>query len=91
MYRLLDPASSLVILTTLVLFVVALFVKGFGQTLLLEAGVFLVSLKLIIMAHKLSSADQRLADSIRELQKGVDQLTDLVTRSVGRPGNKGPE
>ena len=35
-----DPASLLVILITLVLFLVALAVKGFGHALLLEAGVF---------------------------------------------------
>jgi hypothetical protein len=32
--------------------VLALFVKGFTHDLLLEAGVFLISVKLIIMAYK---------------------------------------
>ncbi|HEU0208297.1 MAG TPA: hypothetical protein VFQ78_04895 [Candidatus Udaeobacter sp.] len=50
--RHLDLVSQLVIVTTFVLFVLALFIKGFGHGLLLEAGVFLVSVKLIIMAHK---------------------------------------
>ena len=43
--RHLDIVSQLVILTTFVLFVVALFIKGFGHGLLLEAGVFLISVK----------------------------------------------
>jgi hypothetical protein len=47
-----DPGSVLIIIITFVLFVVALFVKGFTKDLLLEAGVFLVSMKLIIMAYK---------------------------------------
>ena len=47
-----DPGSILIIIITFVLFVVALFVKGFTKDLLLEAGVFLVSVKLIIMAYK---------------------------------------
>ena len=47
-----DPSSILIIIITFVLFVVALFVKGFTKDLLLEAGVFLVSVKLIIMAYK---------------------------------------
>ena len=50
--RHLDIVSQLVIVTTFVLFVVALFIKGLGHGLLLEAGVFLVSVKLIMMAHK---------------------------------------
>jgi hypothetical protein len=52
MNRHIDIGSSVVIVTTFILFVVALFKKGFSHDLLLEAGVFLVSLKLIIMSYK---------------------------------------
>jgi hypothetical protein len=45
-----DPGSLLVIVITFILFVAALFTKGFTHDLLLEAGVFLVSVKLIIMS-----------------------------------------
>jgi len=48
----LDPWSAVVIALTLVLFVVSIFVKGFTHELLLEAGVFLVSIKLILMAQR---------------------------------------
>ncbi len=41
-----------VIIITLILFVVALFTKGLTHEILLEAGIFLVSVKLIIMAYK---------------------------------------
>jgi hypothetical protein len=41
-----------VIALTLILFVVALLIKGFTHDLLLEADVFLVSVKLILMSHK---------------------------------------
>jgi hypothetical protein len=51
-----DIASQLVIVTTFVLFVVALFIKGFGHGLLLEAGVLLVSVKLIMMAPQEQSS-----------------------------------
>lgn len=37
---------------TLLLFIAALFVKGFTHDLLLEAGVFLVSVKLVLMSYK---------------------------------------
>ncbi len=47
-----DPASVIVILVTLVLFIAALFYKGFTHDLLLEAGVFLVSVKLILLSYR---------------------------------------
>jgi hypothetical protein len=49
-----DPWSLVVIILTFVLFIMALFVKGMTHDLLLEAGVFLVSVKLILMSHKAS-------------------------------------
>ncbi len=49
-----DKGSLIVIAVTFILFVSALFFTGFTHDLLLEAGVFLVSVKLIIMAHKAS-------------------------------------
>ena len=52
MLKYFDTGSIVVIAITFVLFVVALFVKGFTQDLLLEAGVFLVSTKLILMAYR---------------------------------------
>jgi hypothetical protein len=47
-----DLWSILVIALTLILFVAALIIKGLTHDLLLEAGVFLVSVKLILMGHK---------------------------------------
>jgi hypothetical protein len=47
-----DPLSMVVIALTLVLFVIALFVNGFTHELLQECGVFLVSVKLIMISHK---------------------------------------
>ena len=42
----------MVIALTFALFIVALFIKGLTHEILLEAGVFLVSLKLIMMSHR---------------------------------------
>ena len=47
-----DPWSAVVIALTVVLFFVSIVVKGFTHELLLETGVFLVSVKLILMAQK---------------------------------------
>ena len=50
--KFLDPWSTVVIILTFILFVAALFLRGFTHEMLLEAGVFLVSLKLILMSYK---------------------------------------
>jgi len=47
-----DTGSLVVIAVTFILFVSAVFTKGFTHDILLEAAVFLVSVKLIIMAYK---------------------------------------
>lgn len=47
-----DIWSLLVIIITFVLFIIALFTKGFTHDLLLETGVFLVSVKLILMSYR---------------------------------------
>jgi hypothetical protein len=78
-----DPASLFVIALTLVLFVAALVVKGFGHDLLLEAGVFLVSVKLIIMAYKSSAATEALSAELAEIRAA---LARLEARMPGKPG-----
>lgn len=78
----LDPGSIVVMAITCVLFVVALVAKGLTHDLLLEAGVFLVSVKLVIMAYKNGLATNRLqatlddvADAIRRLQPSEDRAS----------------
>jgi len=68
-----DVWSWLVILITLVLFVVALFVKGLTHDLLLEAGVFLVSVKLILMAYNNGV-------TTNALQRKLDEIHVIVAR-----------
>ena len=64
-----DAGSLMIILITLVLFVVALFHKGFTHELLLEAGVFLVSVKLIIMSYKNSISSDKLHEELAEIRE----------------------
>jgi hypothetical protein len=71
--RHIDRGSQVVIAVTFVLFVAALYAKGLGHELLLEAGVFLVSVKLIVMAYKSS----RLAE---ELKERLDRIEGLIRR-----------
>jgi len=61
-----DIGSIIVILITLMLFVLALFTKGLTHDILLEAGILLVSVKLIMMAY---SNNVFYKDIIEELKK----------------------
>jgi hypothetical protein len=65
----LDLASSLTLIVTLVLFVIAVFEKGFTHDLLLEAGVFLVSVKLVLGARKNELMLEALGQKIDQLTK----------------------
>jgi hypothetical protein len=67
--RHLDFGTQLVILVTFVLFATALFVKGLGHDILLEAGVFLVSVKLILMAYKSNVTANELTERLARLEK----------------------
>jgi hypothetical protein len=62
-----DVWSLLVITATMVLFLAALFVKGLTHELLLEAGVFLVSIKLIYMSYKNGLAEKAMLVKMDEI------------------------
>lgn len=63
-----DAGSIIVIATTFILFTLALFFTGFTHDLLLEAGVFLVSVKLILMAYKSSVASENIHRELKEIK-----------------------
>ena len=69
-----DVGSILVIFVTLVLFLTALFVKGVTHDLLLEAGVFLVSVKLILAAYKNSVVAEELRRKMETIHSAVRRL-----------------
>jgi len=88
--RHLDIWSRLVILMTFIMFVAALFLKGFGHDILLEGGVFLISVKLIMMAYKNSVVSTELTDRFESLQEGLARMEGLLeSRSLSGPV-KGP-
>ena len=71
MLKYFDPGTIVIITVTFLLFAVALFVKGFTQDLLLEAGVFLVSTKLILMAY-------RNAINYKDIRKDLEEIKSLL-------------
>jgi hypothetical protein len=68
-----DMGSVIVMVITFILFTAALFTKGFTHDLFLEAGVFLVSVKLMIMVYRNGRAS-------REIDRRLDTLTALLQR-----------
>ena len=63
-----DTASLLVIIVTFTLFILALFTKGFTQDLLLESGIFLVSVKLIMMSYRNSVYIKSIENELKEIK-----------------------
>jgi cobalamin biosynthesis protein CobD/CbiB len=66
-----DIGSLIIILITFFLFIIALFVKGLTKELLLEAGVLLVSIKLIMMAQKNSAISNEISKDLEEIKKMI--------------------
>jgi hypothetical protein len=72
----LDLGSLIVLVITFILFVMALFFTGFTHDLLLEAGVFLVSVKLIIMAHKSSVNYKEIRRNLKQIMRALKMPDD---------------
>ena len=66
-----DFGSVLIIAITFVLFAIALFVKGLTKDLLLEAGVLLVSIKLIMMAYTNSVVSKKMNQDLQEIKQMI--------------------
>jgi len=86
MNRYIDRGSLAVMAITLVLFIAALFTKGLTHDLFLEAGVFLVSVKLILQAYRNSVSNERILQSINEIKMSLGCATG-GRRTEVPPGN----
>ena len=77
----LDRSTQITLGVTLVLFVVALFEKGFTHDLLLEAAVFLVSAKLVLLSYKASVNNDVLAGQLAEMSRSLTRIEESLERS----------
>jgi len=68
-----DAGTWTVTVITFVLFVAALFTKGITHDLFLEAGIFLVSVKIILMAYKNSV-------SVKRIEARLDRILGALTQ-----------
>ena len=69
-----DKGSLVIIFITFILFTIALFSKGFVHDLLLEAGVLLVSVKLIVMAYKNSVVSKEITEELQTIKIILEKL-----------------
>ena len=74
MFGIIDRGSVTVMGITLVLFLIALITKGLVHDMLLEAGVLLVSIKLMLMAYKNAQYNLQTHTLLNEIRDEVGQL-----------------
>ena len=68
MWHYIDLGSFIIMTITFVLFVAALFTKGLTHDLFLEVGVFLISVKLILLVHRNNVATENLMKNLNEVK-----------------------
>ncbi|MBW1742629.1 MAG: hypothetical protein JRJ47_04265 [Deltaproteobacteria bacterium] len=64
-----DLWSTIVIVVTFLLFILALFFKGMTHDILLEAGVLLVSIKIIMMSSKITNSANLLEKKLDDIHR----------------------
>lgn len=81
----LGPGTMLVLVITLALFILALFVKGVTHDLLLEAAVFLVSVKLIVMTYRNSKGVEAIQAKLDKILTEEEHLEKVLNELKSRP------
>lgn len=66
-----DIGTLIVIIITFILFAVALFHKGLTHDLLLEGGVFLVSVKLIMLSYQNSANSKKVLRALDDIKDAL--------------------
>lgn len=69
-----NVGNIIIIILTAVFFGISLFLTGFTHDLLLEIGVLLVSIKLIMMNSKISSANIELQNKLDEMKILLEKM-----------------
>ena len=77
-----DRGTIIVIIITVLLFTVALFVKGFTHNLLVEAGVLLVSIKLIMMSYRNSLNYSDLKKELNEIRRLLEEKNQTTIKQI---------
>jgi len=73
MKKYLSLSDIIVIIVTFILFTIALFVKGLTHDILLEAGVLLVSVKLIMMNYKNIQFNKTILKELDNIKSAINE------------------
>lgn len=69
MRKYLSTIDLIVIIVTFLLFTIALFVKGLTHDILVEAGVLLVSIKIIVMNYRITISNKAILEKLDEIRE----------------------
>ena len=70
-----DAGSITVITITFLLFAFALFTQGITHDILLEAGILLISVKLIMMAYKTAVFYENILEELKKIKDSINKKT----------------
>jgi hypothetical protein len=76
----LDLGNAITIALTFILFFIALFATGFTKDILLEAGVLLVSAKIILMGAANRASNKEIIKKLNEINQKLDADRSSETR-----------
>lgn len=71
MRKYLSTIDLIVIIVTFLLFTIALFVKGLMHDILVEAGVLLVSIKIIVMNYRITVLNKAILEKLDEIRETI--------------------
>ncbi|MBZ4657138.1 MAG: hypothetical protein PWQ81_333 [Bacteroidota bacterium] len=71
MRKYLSTIDLIVIIVTFLLFTIALFVKGLTHDILVEAGVLLVSIKIIVMNYRITVLNKAILEKLDEIRETI--------------------
>ena len=69
MRKYLSTIDLIVIIFTFLLFTISLFVKGLTHDILVEAGVLLVSIKIIVMNYRITVSNKAILEKLDEIRE----------------------
>lgn len=80
MKRYLSTGDTVILTITLFLFIIAIFTEGFIHNLSLEAGILLVSIKVIMIGYKIKLSHKVILKELEDIKKTLLELksTDKV-------------
>ena len=75
-----DIPTLVTIILTFVVFFLALLFKGITHDILLEIGVFLVSVKLILMTYQNSVSNRKISRNLDEIRARIKEDSQCLNR-----------